>query len=89
MLAGSSTAAPPGSQIDLLNGFDPEDVGNAHRIRVLHDEGLRFCHAFKKWLIWDKRRWRVDETGAARLLAQQTMKEFARTRFNPTEPPTT
>jgi len=24
---------------------------------------LRFCHPWKKWLIWDGTRWRVDDTG--------------------------
>jgi putative DNA primase/helicase len=77
MLAGSSAPAPPVSQVDLLHGFEPEDVGNAQRIVNLQGERLRFCHAFEKWLVWDGRRWRIDETGKAELLAQQTMREFA------------
>jgi putative DNA primase/helicase len=66
-----------GNGIDLLSGFDGEDVGNAQRIIKLHGERLRYCHAFCKWLVWDGRRWRIDETGAALLLAQQTIIEFA------------
>lgn len=80
LAADPSAAAPrpPATvPVDLLHGFEPEDLGNAQRIVALQGERLRFCHGFAKWLIWDGRRWRVDETGAAELLAQQTMQEFA------------
>ena len=49
------------------------DVGNAERLIALYGDRMRYCHAFKKWLIWDGRRWAVDESGAARLLATEAM----------------
>lgn len=37
---------------------------------------LRYCPAFRKWLVWDGRRWAVDDRGAARRLAKQTLLEY-------------
>ena len=54
------------------------DYGNACRLVALHGQDLRFCHALKKWLVWDGRRWAVDETDQARRLAKDTMVEFLR-----------
>lgn len=39
------------------------DVGNADRFVMLFGELVRYCHDFKKWLIWDGQRWCFDETG--------------------------
>lgn len=52
------------------------DHGNAERLIAMYGEDLRFCHAFKKWLVWDGTRWAVDDTDQARRLAKQAMLEF-------------
>jgi putative DNA primase/helicase len=39
---------------------------------------MLYCHAFKKWLIWDGRRWKVDHSERARTLSADTMIEFLR-----------
>lgn len=54
------------------------DYGNAQRVMALHGKNLRYCHAFKKWLVWDQRRWAVDHGEHARDIAQETILEFAR-----------
>jgi hypothetical protein len=33
--------------------------GNAERLIALYGEDLKYCHAFKKWLVWDGMRWAV------------------------------
>lgn len=50
-------ANPP----DLLNGFDPEDVGNGARIQAMYGDDLRYCYEMNKWLAWDRKRWALDE----------------------------
>jgi putative DNA primase/helicase len=52
------------------------DHGNAERLILMCGEDLRYCHAFKKWLAWDGRRWAVDDTDQARRLAKKTMLAF-------------
>jgi len=54
------------------------DFGNSQRVIVLYGDQLRYCHAFQKWLVWDGRRWAVDDGEHARDLSQETILEFAR-----------
>ena len=54
------------------------DYGNGQRVISLHGADMRYCHAFKKWLTWDDRRWAVDEGERARERSQATILEFAR-----------
>jgi putative DNA primase/helicase len=61
--------------LDLLSRLH-NDHGNAERLIAMYGEDLRFCHAFKKWLVWDGMRWAVDDTDQARRLAKQAMLEF-------------
>ena len=41
------------------------DTGNADRLIAMSGQELRYCPPFRKWLVWDGRRWAVDETGGA------------------------
>ena len=52
---------------------DPEGrtvIANGKRFVVLHGKNVRFCFPWKAWLIWDGRRWKVDDDGAAQRLAK-------------------
>lgn len=49
------------------------DLGNARRLVALHGDDLRFCHPWGKWMVWDGRRWRVDDTGEARRRAKESV----------------
>lgn len=61
--------------VNLLN-FGFHDSGNADRIIVLFGEDMRYCPAYKKWLLWDGRRWINDEIRKAKKLAKQAMIHF-------------
>jgi putative DNA primase/helicase len=56
--------------------FSLNDHGNAQRVAAIYGPSMRYCHAFKKWLLWDGRRWRVDETEQARRWARLVMVKF-------------
>ena len=62
---------------DLL-GFGFHDCDNAQRLIAARGEDMRFCHAFRKWMLWDGRRWTTDLTDQARRIAQNVMLEFLR-----------
>src|SRR5580658_3104985 len=64
-----------GAVLDLLS-YLYNDHGNAERLIALYGEDLKYCHAFKKWLVWDGMRWAVDDTDQARRLAKLAMLEF-------------
>lgn len=62
----------PKTHLDFLRA----DHGNAERIVLAHGDRLRFCHPMRKWLIYDGRRWAVDDRGAAVSLARETMLKY-------------
>ena len=62
-------------EIDLLR-YGLNDQGNAERIRAVFGDDMRFCPDFKKWLIWDERRWIIDGNGKARQMAKEAMRKF-------------
>jgi putative DNA primase/helicase len=82
------SAAPPRPQLVVevpkrpepdeptLLYFDLNDHGNAQRVAAIYGPSMRYCHAFKKWLLWDGWRWRVDETEQARRWARLVMVKF-------------
>ncbi len=49
------------------------DLGNARRLVRLHRNDIRYCHDFRKWLVYDKGRWRLDSTGEAVRRAKATV----------------
>lgn len=48
------------------------DLGNARRLAGRFGDRLRHCAALG-WLVWDERRWALDQTGAAMRLAKETV----------------
>jgi hypothetical protein len=54
------------------------DLGNGTRLAQAHGNHLRYCHSWKKWLLWNEGRWRPDDTGAAESLAKTTILEMLR-----------
>ncbi|MBI4602720.1 MAG: bifunctional DNA primase/polymerase [Planctomycetes bacterium] len=46
------------------------DLGNARLLVSLHGERIRYCHPWKKWLVYDGTRWRVDDTAEVLRLAR-------------------
>jgi len=50
------------------------DTGNAERLVARHGEDLRYVHLWGKWLVWDGRRWAIDETGEIERRAKATVR---------------
>jgi putative DNA primase/helicase len=63
----------PRSQPDLLH-FPFTETGNAERLVALYGRDLRFCSEVKKWLVWDGRRWSLDNSRRPKVLAKRTMR---------------
>jgi putative DNA primase/helicase len=61
---------------DLLNGYDPEDVGNAQRFIAMWGAKAGWCPELAKWLLWDGKRWKADDGDQVRIWMQQTAMEF-------------
>lgn len=69
--------AQPEKRPDLLR-FGFHDYDNAQRLIAIKGEDMKHCHAFKKWVLWDGRRYAIDTTEQARRFAQEVMIEFLR-----------
>ena len=67
---------------DLIEERDPRpetcdlsDLGNARLFVKLHGEKVRYCYPWKKWLVWDGKRWKIDNTGEVERLAKNVADE--------------
>ena len=60
---------PPPETCDL------SDLGNARLFVKLHGEKVRYCYPWKKWLVWDGKRWKIDNTGTVERLAKNVADE--------------
>jgi putative DNA primase/helicase len=73
---------PPRDQIpseeNSLESQPLNDFGNAQRLIEMYGHDIRFCTPMRKWLHWDGRRWKIDETDNIRNLVQEVMLEFTR-----------
>lgn len=52
------------------------DAANAERLVALHGGDLRFCAGWGRWLVWDGRRWALDDTQAAKRAALATVRHL-------------
>jgi putative DNA primase/helicase len=73
---GTAPALETDAEPPNLIYFLHNDHGNACRLIKYCGQNLRYCHALKKWLVWDGWRYAVDDTGQARRLAKETGLEF-------------
>ena len=52
------------------------DLGNARRLVNLHGASIRYCHLWHKWLVWDGKRWAIDQTGSISRHAKDTVRKL-------------
>ncbi|UJS19064.1 MAG: phage/plasmid primase, P4 family [Candidatus Jettenia sp.] len=56
--------------------FNLADLGNAKRLVAHYGDKIRYCFAWKKWLIWDGKTWSIDDNGQIVRLAKETVKRI-------------
>ena len=49
---------------------------------LLHGKYIRFCHPWGKWLVWDGRRWALDDTAEIYRQAQDTVRRMFKSADN-------
>ena len=52
------------------------DCGNAERFANLHGQDTRYVHTWGKWLIWDGKRWKEDDTERVLQYAKSTARSI-------------
>lgn len=75
--AGPDPAGERESASDLLGPMH-NDNGNSERLKAYTGETIRYCYAFRKWLIYDGSHWGIDKTGQIFKLAKAVVLEFFR-----------
>jgi putative DNA primase/helicase len=58
------------------NAFANTDLGNAERLIYHFGDVIRYCHLWKKWIVWDGKRWLKDDSGAVYRLAKDTVRSI-------------
>jgi len=58
---------------ESINEIHETDLGNALRLVKLYGDNIRYCHAWHKWLVWDGRRWKIDDQGKIKTKAKDTV----------------
>ena len=58
--------------------FNTTELGNAGRLVEQHGKSIRYCYAWKKWLVWDGKTWRIDSDCQILRLAKDTVKNLYR-----------
>jgi putative DNA primase/helicase len=64
--------------LDVVIDIHETELGNALRLVKLHGHNIKFCHTYKKWLIWDGARWQINDKGQVKRLAKDTIKKIYR-----------
>lgn len=62
----------------ILLNYLLNDEGNCQRIIAVCGNDIRYCHDFRKFLVWDGKRWAVDKTEQVKKRAKFAMFEFLR-----------
>ncbi len=68
-----------------VRGLNNTDLGNCGRLIAGHGEDLRYCYPWARWLVWDGRRWAVDNSGEVHRRAKRTVKEIYREASDATD----
>jgi P4 family phage/plasmid primase-like protien len=72
--ARRKASSPPPSLPQTSQGFAPTDLGNAERFAAQHGANVRYCHPWRKWLVFLEGRWQVDTRGEVQRRACQTVR---------------
>lgn len=71
LLPGEGYALSP----DLPEATHNTDMGNATRLIHWYGASLLYCHPWRRWLVWDGRRWNPDDTANVVRLAKSTVRQ--------------
>ena len=52
------------------------DLGNAGRFVAQHGNDVRYCHNWRKWLVWSGTHWSIDENGEVERRAKATVRRL-------------
>lgn len=66
------------AQPTLLTAEGRTEAANAKRLVTRHGDMLRWCDPWNKWLVWDGKRWKMDDSRRVDALAKAVVDELWR-----------
>jgi len=69
---GQKTPTPEG-EAQEHGFFKCTDMGNGQRMATWHGHQIRYCAKLGAWLVWDGKRWAVDELSRIEWIAKRTV----------------
>ena len=63
---------------ETAEAFHTTDLGNSRRLVAWEGGDLRYCHPWKRWLVWDGGAWGVDDRGEVVKRAKSTVARIYR-----------
>jgi len=60
----------------ISGGTPLTEIGNAERLVAQYGGDIRYCHPVRAWLLWDGRRWSMDETAEIERLAKSAVRSL-------------
>lgn len=72
-LRGSASSSKTGSS---TKSYNLTDLGNAERMAAMFKDEIRYCHAWRSWLIWDGVRWVIDKSNQINQKAKQVVRSI-------------
>ena len=79
LVAATSVWRPAAEAPETSDGPGSEhltDLGNAQRFVRQYGDGLRYVHAWGRWLVWDGKRWAANDRGQVQSLAKQAVRSM-------------
>lgn len=70
--SGNGRASDKGTRPGAEEQIHLTDTGNAKRLVKRHGTDLRYCHSWRKWVVWDGRRWLQDAKADVTYRAKET-----------------
>lgn len=71
----TGTGGPAINDGDLAN-HPRTEFGLAERFHARFGQAVRYCHSWTKFLVWDGRRWRIDDKARARQLGKRVVRSL-------------
>lgn len=71
---GLATLIVDGQEIQITQGFNLTELGNAERMVALFEDELRYCKEEREWYTWNGIRWVPDRVGTVAERAKDTVR---------------
>ena len=66
---------------EVKKQYDMTDTGNAQRLKDKYGNIIRYSYNRKKWMYWDGKVWRLDDSGEVKKLADAIAEDIKREAF--------